>query len=130
MTVEDLLEESTKGGPGLDGYAYNADVYCESCAEDLMRELAPKVAPTLDSTDDPEFRDSETWPQPIFFGEADTKQHCGDCGEYLYGEDESVTDEERSYGPNSAEAKAARLVDEDVDRTPDSDPEDVERPEV
>jgi len=46
-----------------------------------------------------------------------------------YFEDEEViTDEERSYGPNSVEAKAARLVDEDVDRAADSDPEDVERP--
>ena len=46
-----------------------------------------------------------------------------------YFEDEPVTDEERAYGPNSPEARAARLVDDDVDRTPDSDPEDIERAE-
>lgn len=116
MEVEELLESSMLGGPGLNGYAYNATVYCEACAEDLMRRLAPTVAPKIDSTDDPEFQDSETWPQPIFFGESDSAQHCDDCNEYLYGpkdddeDDESMSpeDAERAYGPNSAQAKAAR----------------------
>jgi len=103
MTIEELLTESTKGGPGLCGYTYDADMFCVHCAEDIMRQLAPALAPTLRSTDDPEFRDSDIWPQPIFFGESDVEEHCGDCGEYLYGDNESVTDEERANGPRRGE---------------------------
>jgi len=33
------------------------------------------------------FCDSEEVPQPIFFGESDSAEHCGECGEHLYGED-------------------------------------------
>jgi len=88
MDIQEFVTENLKGGPGLDGYAYNADVYCVDCGEEITREIAAKVAPTLTGTDDPLFSDSETVPQPIFFGESDSAQHCGKCGEYLYGEDE------------------------------------------
>lgn len=85
MKASELIREGTLGGPGLDGYAYNADVYCVDCGERIYREIAAKVAPTLAGTDDPLFSDSETVPQPVFFGESDCAQHCGQCGEYLYG---------------------------------------------
>lgn len=81
LTKEDLK----KGGPGLDGYAYQADVYCVSCAE-VMIDALPKSEFT-----DLEAGDTEEVPVPIFFGEGDTAQHCAECGEYLYGpgEDEA-----------------------------------------
>ena len=89
MTLTDAL----MGGPGLDGYAYQADVYCVSCGRAIIRavyESWPHCA--MDSLD---FQDSETIPQPIFFGESpDYPQHCGDCGEYLYGEDEDEDEDE------------------------------------
>ena len=36
--------------------------------------------------------DTDHVPQPIFFGEADTAQHCADCGEYMYGPEEDEPD--------------------------------------
>lgn len=77
MTLEELL----LGGPGLDGYAYNADVYCVECGRNIIRRCYPLVKDDEDAQ-----RDTESMPQPIFFGESDYRQHCADCGEYLYGE--------------------------------------------
>ena len=86
MTVQELLEESTLGGPGLRGYAYRADVYCPVCGEDICADLAPALAPTIgDARDIP--TDTDTYPQPMFFAESDAAMHCGKCGEYLYGEE-------------------------------------------
>ncbi len=83
MKASTLISVAHLGGPGLDGYAYKADTYCIVCGKDLITELAEELAPKLNSFDDPEFRDSEFIPQPIFFGEADTPQHCGRCDKLL-----------------------------------------------
>jgi len=90
-----FIREATLGGPGLDGYAYQADVYCVDCGRAIIEEIASAIVPRLRSLDD-FFRDSELVPQPIFFGESDTAEHCGDCGEYLYGpkEEEGEVDKE------------------------------------
>jgi hypothetical protein len=69
-----------RGGPGHDGYAYNAAVYCVDCGQDIARKLYPEMSDG--------FEDSESFPQPIFFGEADCPQNCDSCGEYLYGQSE------------------------------------------
>lgn len=82
------LADCLLGGPGLDGYAFNADVYCPDCAEKIAR----KVFAGGRRVDWITFCDSEEIPQPIFFGESDTAQHCGDCGEYLYGPEEEMED--------------------------------------
>lgn len=74
------LKDALMGGPGLDGYAFNADTYCVDCGRDIIRKVWPAGGLGW-----PEFQDSETLPQPIFFGESDGPQHCADCGEYLYG---------------------------------------------
>ena len=78
------------GGPGHDGYAYQADVYCVDCGQDIIETLY---------ADDYELlleEDSNSAPQPIFFGESpDYAQHCAECGEYLYGEE---SDENESEG--------------------------------
>lgn len=80
MTLDELL----MGGPGHDGYAYNADVYCVRCGQELIRRLYAESGPPVGD----EANDSESWPQPIFFGESpDFAQHCGECGEHLYGPD-------------------------------------------
>ena len=72
----------------VDGYAYRAETYCRECGEKIYRRIAAVVAPKLAGTGDPLFSDSETCPQPIFFGESDYACHCGDCGEYMYGQDQ------------------------------------------
>lgn len=70
------------GGPGLDGYAYRADTYCVTCGYKIIEDL-PKNEFT-----DLEAGDTEQVPCPIFFGESDVAQHCADCGDYMYGEQE------------------------------------------
>jgi len=76
--------EMLLGGPGLDGYAYQADTYCIEHGQAIIRALPRERYDELDAND------SETVPQPIFFGESDSAQHCAECGEYLYGPQEEV----------------------------------------
>lgn len=71
-------EDMKLGGPGLDGYAYCAALYCVACAHAII-DAGPAEVP------EPFDRDSETTPQPIFFGESDSAEYCDDCGDYLYG---------------------------------------------
>ena len=85
MTPSELIHQGTLGGPSLSGYAYYADIYCITCGESIDREIATTIAPALDGVDDIMFSDSETVPQPIFFGEHEIKQHYADCGEFMYG---------------------------------------------
>ena len=79
MTAEHLYyrHDLFKGGPGLQGYAYRADIYCEDCIKEVFTDEGP--------WDESEFMDSTIVPQPIFFGEHEEPQHCAQCGEYLYG---------------------------------------------
>jgi len=74
------LADAMKGRPGLNGYAYQADVYCVKCGHQIILSLVDTFPMTWNR-----FVDSECLPFPIFFGEADTAQHCGGCGVYLYG---------------------------------------------
>jgi len=84
MTKNEML----LGGPGLDGYVYQADTYCVSCGQGII-ESGPDFIPA------PLDQDSETTPQPIFFGENDhRKVYCAVCGEYLYGEDDEDDEED------------------------------------
>ena len=76
------------GGPGLDGYVYNADVYCIDCGREIIHSIYDGCPRGMTGIEFPEAGDSETVPQPIFFGESDTEQHCAECGTYLYGEEQ------------------------------------------
>jgi hypothetical protein len=79
------VEDAKLGGPGLDGYAYRADVYCVDCGREITTRVF-KETPAMTWT---EFNDSERCPQPIFFGEGvDCAYHCGVCGRYLYGRED------------------------------------------
>jgi len=71
--------EAMLGGPGLDGYAFCADTYCVECGQSHLLKIPQEYF------SDSRSLDTDHVPQPIFFGEADTAQHCADCGEYLYG---------------------------------------------
>lgn len=88
--MKTALKELLMGGPGHDGYGYNADVYCVECGQAIIRALhaAGKLPPTLE-----ECADTEVCPSPIFFGESpDSPQCCGECGEYMYGKKEPEVD--------------------------------------
>lgn len=78
------VDDALLGGPGLDGYAYRAAVYCVPCGQRIAREVF-QTAPRVDWAT---FNDSEQVPQPIFFGESDCAEHCDECGAYLYGPEE------------------------------------------
>lgn len=79
--------EATLGGPGLDGYAYRAALYCTTCAREIMRALLENYP---DYTLMQLVRDgnSDEFPVPVFFGESDHAEHCDKCGMYLYGRDD------------------------------------------
>jgi len=77
MTKHEML----LGGPGLDGYAYQADVYCIPCGRSIIND-GPDVVEGMDAYN------TEVTPQPIFFGESDIAEHCAHCGEYMYGSEE------------------------------------------
>ena len=52
-------------------YAYNADIYCDNCAEEIKRLCGEDTG------------DTDEYPQYVDNDEADCPQHCGDCGEFL-----------------------------------------------
>jgi len=79
-------------------YAYQAEMYCDDCAEEIMRAIHPTCTCSTDWFSDvagnhkkdcplhdwtaPE--DSDDYPQKdTSSGEADTPQHCADCGTFL-----------------------------------------------
>lgn len=57
----------------MDAYIYQADIYCKDCANEIRK---------IKSLGE----NSEDYPQGPFpdgGGEADSPQHCGDCGLFL-----------------------------------------------
>jgi hypothetical protein len=68
-------------------YAYNADIYCDACAREIMEELDDDhIADSGDTND---------YPQPILGSdEADSPQHCGHCHEFL---ENDLTTDGRDY---------------------------------
>lgn len=73
------IRDTLMGGPGLDGYAYRADVYCIRDGQDIARDVLTGGR-RMNWTD---FCDSEQIPQPVFFGESEYPEHCAKCGERL-----------------------------------------------
>jgi len=73
------LRDALAGGPGLDGYSYNADVYCVPCG----RGLSQGIFGMGRRVDWQTFTDSGIVPQPIFFGESDYPENCAHCGALL-----------------------------------------------
>lgn len=72
--------EALLGGPGLDGYAFQADTYCVECGRAIIHALNLETIPTH------LHGDTDHVPQPIFFGEdTDGETHCAECGEFMYG---------------------------------------------
>ena len=78
----------------MDAYIYQADIYCEDCAEDIKQDIFAAA----NSIDDMKpLNDSDGFPQGPFSnggGEADSPQHCGSCGVFL---ENSLTDDGQEY---------------------------------
>lgn len=82
--------EAIMGGPGLSGYAYQADTWCVGCGRAIIQAINLKSIPTH------LHGDTDHVPQPIFFGESDIAEHCACCGEYLYGHNPEGDDNDDS----------------------------------
>ena len=77
----------------MNTYIYKAALYCEPCADNVKRRIAPqfgfrKINSRGVAVSDGTMgsRDSDHWPQgpyPDGGGEADTPQHCDSCGLFL-----------------------------------------------
>lgn len=68
-------------------YAFQADLYCDACAEKIATELrAAGATDTGDSNDFPQLDTSE--------GESDSPDHCGACGRFL---ENPLTSDGRCY---------------------------------
>ena len=81
-------------------YVYQGAVYCDDCAGLLMRSLG-KVSKALRLAGD-----SEVWPAPVGdTPEADTPQHCAQCGALL--EEYSLTEDGCEYVLNKFDEYAS-----------------------
>lgn len=73
----------------MDVFMYQAALYCEGCADKIKANL---------QADDAKFdEDSDTYPQGPYAdggGEADSPQHCDDCGAFM---ENPLTAEGRDY---------------------------------
>ncbi len=61
----------------MDTYIYCADLYCASCAERIMADIPKPEGEPVGSDDYP------CGPYSDGGGEADSVQHCAECGELL-----------------------------------------------
>ena len=67
-------------------YAYNTDIYCDTCADNIKEELGKNgQVDTLDSNEYPQFD---------YDGEYDCPQYCAECGKFL---ENSLTEDGRKY---------------------------------
>jgi hypothetical protein len=65
----------------MDAYIYDADIYCEGCADEIKQRLDAPESPDDEST-----YDSGDYPKGPYAnggGESDYPQVCGGCGEAL-----------------------------------------------
>lgn len=59
-------------------YIYCADIYCDTCGKAICDSI-----PNNGEFDDEYNYDSDEFPKYCGDDEADSPQHCGDCGEFL-----------------------------------------------
>ena len=66
------------------GYVYQADVYCDSCGESIVKELTGQGKAPEDSLDHSSF-DSDYFPKSYDHRreDSDSPQHCAECGDFL-----------------------------------------------
>ena len=118
--VRELRRELKLGGPGLDSYAYCADLLCVDCAHEEIDRLLDAAEQSLDLSElDCDPRDTEECPAPSFFSEANPGEaaHCGQCGELLYGtapdhpdddDDDTEADDDDTEADDDTEPEAPR----------------------
>ena len=82
-------------------YIYNADIFCTECGNEYAQELQDNnVKDTGDSDEFPQ------GPYSNGGGEADTPQHCGNCGLFL---ENPLTEDGTSYVADAAK-RSGRAV--------------------
>ena len=82
-------------------YAYNADIYCDDCGDEIRAEL--------DAAGHEDEGDTDGYPQWFGDSEADCPQHCGGCHVFL---ENSLTSDGYDYA-KEAVADAIRRGDDD-----------------
>lgn len=80
----------------MDAYIYQADIYCEPCAEKIVRSLERKGVEDTGDSDD--------FPQGVVSGggESDSPHHCAKCNEFL---ENPLTSEGYAYVEEAAEER-------------------------
>ena len=79
-------------------YVYQADLWCEDCAIDVMTDIRrdhPEKEP--EDPDDDVMFDSDDWPKGPYAdggGESDYPSHCAECGCFL---ENPLTDDGYAY---------------------------------
>jgi hypothetical protein len=95
----------------VDVYIYAADIYCKSCGEQIRREIEQESDSSQQLLETG--TDSEGYPQGPYQdggGEADSPQHCGSCGTFLYN---PLTGDGYAYLRAQAEVAGAVFKDDD-----------------
>lgn len=69
----------------MNAFAYNDELLCEDCAEQVRTAIIAEGLEPIDSDDDSSYDSDEfpKGPQGDGGGEADCPQHCGNCGLFL-----------------------------------------------
>lgn len=69
----------------MEVYVYQAELFCRECGEHLLTSIVPPEGVDKNNRDESLY-DSSDYPKGPYAdggGEADSPQHCGDCGEFL-----------------------------------------------
>jgi len=115
----------------LDMFIYQAELYCDKCGIDIMKELDAKGKCPADPNDHYSY-DSDSYPKYGERGESDSPRHCGNgencqdafmigdmkIGAFLHQE---LTDEGRKYVA-STEGDVAEFWQDYYDIEPDANP--------
>jgi hypothetical protein len=67
-------------------------MHCDNCGAQILQDMADRHQ--IPPEGDWRRNDSDHIPQPAWFAGADHPQHCGTCGEYMYGENPPEEDDE------------------------------------
>jgi hypothetical protein len=90
----------------MDVFIFGGDLFCEECGAKTQEEMTDNGEAPADPSNEDTY-DSDDYPKGPFpdgGGEADSPQHCGDCGVFL---ENALTSEGLAYVQEAVEAHDA-----------------------